>query len=211
MNLQLKFIVLAFSAFTLVSATSAPIEGLSNDDLGVRNALQLQGDNDKLNGFSTEELAKVANKLLQAKNTDNQDDENMEKLGKELGEVVDIMVHEVGFGGFARKFKRGCGYVFSDDNMTMVGKLLTRVRNEVPLKMLVASGVMFADARFTQFVFENSAQVAVVSVLACYAYMNVSHLTNYLPDFSSYAKLVTTKCGNFIASSISAGIWGKKD
>ncbi len=178
MNLQLKFIVLAFSAFTLVSATSssAPVGGIDP------------------------EVAEAASQVLQDRKTAKVDDENMLKLKKELVDVAD-KAYEVGLGGFVREFSRGCGYVFSKDNMDMVGSFLTRVRKEVPVKMLVASGVLVADSMLTGFVFDKPSQAMVVSGLVCYAWMN-------LPDVSYYTNSLTTKVGNLLTNSIRAGFSG---
>ena len=148
MSLQLKIIVLAFSAFTLVSATSTT-EGLgNNDELGAVKARKGVETSDLGRVDLSPELLKAAQMVLEDAGTAKTDDENMLKLKKELVDVAEKAC-EVGLGGFVREFSRGCGYVFSKDNMAMVGSFLTRVRKEVPVNMFLAAGVMFADSKLT--------------------------------------------------------------
>lgn len=195
MNIQLKFIVLAFSVFTLVSA-SIPSEAL-NDGLGVHNVKQTQVNHDNLDALDAE-LAAAARKILQERETANKDDANLSEFRRELDDVA-ASACKVGLGGFARQFRRGFNYVFSNENVDRVSCLLTRVHKEVPYKMLVASGVLVADSMLTGFVFDKPAQAVVVSGLACYAWMN-------LPDFSYYTDYLSKTAGEFITNSVSAAL-----
>ena len=142
MNLQLKFIVLAFSAFTLVNAaSSAPID---------------------------DELAAAASNVLRERKIAEVDDKHMSDLKKELGDVAESAC-KVGLDGFAREFKRGFNYVFSNENVEQASCFLTRVHDEVPVKFLVGAGLLVADSMLTGFFLENPAQAVVVSGFAFYA------------------------------------------
>ncbi len=210
MNLQLKFIVLAFSAFALVSAASTT-EGPENDDLGVGRARKAQGDNDKRGGFSEEELAKVALKLKQEDKVAQDDQEKIDLVKHEICDVVHA-ISETGGTVFVRQIRRDLDYVFSNENVDRVSSFLKKV----PVNIYLTAGVFIADSMVTGFVCDRPSQAVVLSGLACYAWMNLpdaNYFKSFVPDLSSYAKSVTTKCGNFITSNISAGIWGtnKKD
>ncbi len=192
MNLQLKFIVLAFSAFTFVSAASAPVDP-SNDELGLgSNVRAAKGDS-----LSDKERAEFLRKFECEKEIEKEDCAHMSDLKRELVEVA-VSARKVGLDGFAREFRRGFNCVFSDTNMKRTSDLLTRVRDEVPVKFLVASGLLITDSILTGFIFDKPSQAIVVSGLACYAWMS-------LPDFSYYTNYVSKSVSNLVTQGISAG------
>ncbi len=207
MNLQLKFIVLAFSAFTLVNVASATESPGNDDDLGVRKAAQ--NSMAQSAPLSDPKLLEAARKVLEEDSNAQSDQGKIDHVKEELCDVVHA-ISDAGGTVFVRQFRRDLNYVFSNENVDRVNCFLKKV----PVNMYFAAVVLVADSMVTGFVCDRPSQAVVLSGLACYAWMNLpdaNYFKSYVPYFSSYAKSVTTKCGNFIASSISAGIWGKKD
>lgn len=195
MNIQLKFIVLAFSAFTLVSATSSSASSeVLNEDLGVRKVKQVEGKLDVLDA----ELAAAARKILKEEECAQRDHEQMSIIKDECVQAVNAIT-KTDLGVFAREFRRGFNYVFSNENVDRVSCLLTRFHKEVPYKMVVASGLLVADSVLTGFVFDKPSQAVVVSGLACYAWMN-------LPDFSYYTDCLSKTTSEFLTNSVSAAL-----